>query len=350
VAEQAEIINVTRHVNIKTMRLKVKVLTPMFLGGSDGNAELRAAPFKAALRYWWRVLQGEVPKEALLKQETSLFGGVSEDAWKSRVSVYVKGNVTIEIPKMGNLLKIHHPEAERAKCQVDGPGYLAGMGHYDFRNGFKKRAILPGQRFELTVRYPVDQSDIIEKVIWLMNRFGTVGGRSRNGFGSFCFDTPNNVKVNCLPTIDFQQALRHKNNPYPHFLTKDHKGLTFWKLQELDTKDCSTLMRSLAEIYIRLRTSPFFKFNNGGPGNRHLLGYPIMNHNLRDWGGPGGRLPSQLRLMVKPDDNDDVNGFVLHMAHALPEDKKWFPELASEEEIWHQVHDFLDNHMTRITI
>ncbi len=322
----------------------------MFLGGADQNAELRPAPFKAALRYWWRVLQGETSRKDLLKKETALFGGVSDDAVKSRVLIHVTGSTKIDIPNMGKLKKIHHPEAEKAKCQVDGPGYLAGMGHYDFKSGFKKRAVLPDQKFELVVRYPAVENESIEKALVLMDRFGTVGARSRNGFGSFCFEGFNAEGVNRLPVIDFKEALRNTRHPYPHCLTKNQKGVTFWKLRDPDKKDCSTLMRSLAEIYIRLRTSAFFCFKGGGPGTRHLLGYPIMHHNLKEWGGPGGRMPSQLRLMVKPDGKDTQNGFILHMAHALPDDKRWFSGLAGQEEIWSRVHQFLDENMTRVNI
>lgn len=343
-------INVSRHVNTIKLPLKVKVLTPMFLGGADQNAELRSAPFKAALRYWWRIAKGGMDTDQLLHEETELFGGVSESPLKSRVSVSIKGDVNIIIPKSGKQKKIAHPEAEKAKHKVDGPGYLAGMGHYDFKKGFKKKAIAAGQVFELLVQYPSEHSKIIENALWLLNRFGSIGARSRNGFGSFYFENFNDRDMNCLSVVNFKVALRKDMNPYPHCLTGDELGLTLWKLPGTNQYDYDSLMRDLAELYIRLRTIPFFKFKNAGPGNRHLLGYPIMNHSIKEWGGNGGRLPSQLRLMVKPDGKDRLNGFILHLAHSLPDDKRWFPNLSSQEEIWKEVHGFLDKEMTRVTL
>ena len=41
---------------------KLKVLTPMFMGGadSDGEPELRAASIRGAMRFWFRAIAGAV--------------------------------------------------------------------------------------------------------------------------------------------------------------------------------------------------------------------------------------------------------------------------------------------------
>ncbi|SLM28432.1 hypothetical protein MTBBW1_1340005 [Desulfamplus magnetovallimortis] len=84
------------------------ILTPMFLGGSDGNAELRSPPLKNALQYWWRLTQGDIAPDELLAKEQALFGGVHEDktrkmeSLRSVVDVVVSGEVQKD--KKGNTI------------------------------------------------------------------------------------------------------------------------------------------------------------------------------------------------------------------------------------------------------
>lgn len=342
------LIDVSRDVNKKTLDLEVKVLTPMFLGGSTGDAELRSAPFKAALRYWWRIFKGAIDYNRLLQEETELFGGVKTDTVKSKVEVLASGFVKKEKPDMKNLKKVGHPEAERASHKVHGPGYLAGMGLYNFNRGFIKEAISPGEKFNLRVKCPEENTQDIIETLTLISSFGTLGSRSRNGYGSISFDKLEGFNSKDDSILDFAEVIRKEQNPYPHCLTKDDKGLLLWRLKKNDISEYGEILRELADIYIRLRTSSFFKFRGMGPGERHLLGYPIMNHNIREWGN--GRLPSQLRLMVKPEQNGRLNGFFLHIAHPLPSDKKWFTHLEKQEKVWQKVHEFLDKNMQRVTI
>ncbi len=78
-------INIARFIDRETVEFKVEVLTPMFLGGANGDAELRAAPLKNAIRYWWRITKGDIPHNDLRNQEQKLFGGVSGNATRSLV-------------------------------------------------------------------------------------------------------------------------------------------------------------------------------------------------------------------------------------------------------------------------
>lgn len=344
-------IDVSRYTNRKRQELAVEVLSPMFLGGSDGNAELRGAPFKAALRYWWRLTQGDIPCQELLRTEGRLFGGVhgNDTATKSLVDIVLQEKekgIRIEKPqKTGKMLP--HPEAERAGRKVPALGYLAGMGH--FQSGcYSRTAIMPGGEFTLQIDYPSDDSDI-ELAIQLMARIGTIGARSRNAFGSFQVTGINFDKE--LPVQSLDSVMRHGENPYPHTLVEDDTGLLLWKITSPAGNDYVDVMTQLAEVYINLRTSPDFKFDGKKPGRRHLLGYPIMNHSLDEWGGKGGRLPSQLRLFMKKHENTLV-GYIMHIAHPLPGNKRWFNELGSEIDVWKRAHAFLDgcNTLTRATL
>jgi len=92
-------INVSRFMSRETAEFSIEVLTPMFLGGADGNGELRAAPLKNAIRYWWRIVLGELSHQDLLKEEQSLFGGVTGEANRSLVDLVVKGSLIRDVDK-----------------------------------------------------------------------------------------------------------------------------------------------------------------------------------------------------------------------------------------------------------
>ena len=67
---------------MKSQICKLEFITPAFLSGADqGQAELRAASIRGALRWWFRVLGGT--KE----EETEVFGGVQGGATRSKVIV-----------------------------------------------------------------------------------------------------------------------------------------------------------------------------------------------------------------------------------------------------------------------
>ena len=51
-------VNIARFYRRERLQFDCEIVTPMFLGNSRQEAELRAAPFKGLLRYWWRVANG----------------------------------------------------------------------------------------------------------------------------------------------------------------------------------------------------------------------------------------------------------------------------------------------------
>jgi CRISPR-associated protein Cmr1 len=69
-----------RYYKRETIQLTCRVVTPMFLGNANGEAEWRAAPFKSLLRDWWR---GSPPKNdhigQLLGKESILFWSAGDD-------------------------------------------------------------------------------------------------------------------------------------------------------------------------------------------------------------------------------------------------------------------------------
>ena len=85
-------VTVARSHQRERITLDCTVLTPLFLGGAEQEATLSAAPFKAALRYWWRVsgVHRTSDPEELFHKESELFGNANPECGRSLVEVEVK--------------------------------------------------------------------------------------------------------------------------------------------------------------------------------------------------------------------------------------------------------------------
>jgi CRISPR-associated protein Cmr1 len=73
-------VTISRFYKREKLELDCEIITPMFLGNASQEAELRAAPFKGLLRYWWRVAEGAqfADHTELLAAENKLFGSPDE--------------------------------------------------------------------------------------------------------------------------------------------------------------------------------------------------------------------------------------------------------------------------------
>ena len=142
---------------------KLKVLTPMFMGGANprGEPELRAASIRGAMRFWFRAIAGAVtsdPRE-VYRLESEVFGNTEH---KSKVVVRVKTKFS--------------------------------------ENDFRKFRLLPHKAFKAWAIPPDKEFDIELKVegsrksreylklafysFWLSTALGGWGRRSRRGAGT----------------------------------------------------------------------------------------------------------------------------------------------------------------------
>ena len=86
--------DISRFVNHEEKNLELEFVSPAFLGNAYQAAELRSAPFKGMLRYWWRILHGAKYGKTIYDQEAKLFGS-TEGASSVRMSVFPAGDVNI---------------------------------------------------------------------------------------------------------------------------------------------------------------------------------------------------------------------------------------------------------------
>ena len=348
-------INVSRFINRRQADFSVEVLTPMFLGGADGHGELRAPPLKNALRYWWRLTMGDISGDELLSKEQKLFGGVKDEASRSLVDIVVSGDVKTDIGRDINIGFKENPEANNRNVSL--AAYL-GMGPVHFSGSIEKKPILPGQKFDFSVTYPQDHEEEIMDALSLFAVFGSLGSRSRNGWGGIhLVPAPKNTPFESMGRLykkygEEITTIFAKNKEYPFKLAynsgKNEKRLAMmWKIAQGER--WQDVMQTAGERYMDARqVLKFPKTKNKVVQKRHIVGYPVTNHPVEDWDKSNGRMPSQLRIVVRRT-KDIFYSYFLHLPHRIPHtwDEK---KLGSELSVWQELHTWLNKNCTYVPI
>lgn len=335
---------------MKTVKHTLRFLTPAFLGDAHQNGRWRTPPIKHELRHWWRVAYAadhsfSVSVAEMRREEGLLFG----NAWLE--GEFCKSQVRIRLSRWdeGKLRswqgleqnKVDHPEVQRTQFKV-GPHAYLGFGPLDGRGNTKlsekvNAAIQAQEAATLAIACPESAALRLEHALWLMDRFGTLGGRARNGWGSYhLLPSPpgRGEGGEGLPLRDWHECLKFD---WPHAIGQDEKGPLIWQTDP--HADWKSLMRTLAIVKVGLRTQLRFTTGRGAqhPEDRHWLAYPVTNHDVRTWGAM--RLPNQLRFKVRQTASGKLVGVIFHMPHLPP--PAFNPDRAAIERVWRCVHEFL---------
>lgn len=354
---------------MQTRQFQLKFHTPAFLGDATQSGRWRTPPFKAQLRQWWRVAYAAQQQFAVnVREMRDIEGRLFGHAWlendkddeghkvaarrsevRIRLSRWDEGKLT---QWAGPDVPVRHPNVHDrdGKEKPVGAQLYMGYGPLIFQQGTALKAnaaIQAGESAELAIAFPDDHAVVLDNALQLMHLYGTVGGRSRNGWGSYSLQAIESERH--PPTAAPCQALaKCLGSDWPYALGLDSQGPLVWQTQS--HKDWATLMKTLAQTKIGLRTQ--FDFNSGinatTPEDRHWLSYPVTNHSVKPWGG-NARLPNQLPFKVRPTADGQLVGVIFHMPHLPPADFR--PNLHTLERIWRQVHSHLDQTATlkRIT-
>ena len=344
---------------MQTQQYKIQFHTPAFLGDATQSARWRTPPFKAQLRQWWRVAYSAKQHFAVnVREMRDIEGRLFGHAWleddrdaqgnkvaarkslvRIRLSQWTQGK---ENQWSGNDNQIQHPNVHDrdGKQKPVGAQLYMGFGPLRFDKGTALKeaaAIQVGESAQLSVAYPESEAPLVEHALELMSLFGTVGGRSRNGWGSYSLTriTGEAMPRYALPTQTLEKCL---SIDWPHAVGTDMESPLVWQTQPHN--DWAGLMKTLAQIKIALRTQ--FVFTTGktqNPEDRHWLSYPVTNHPVTSWGN-NARLPNQLRFKVRPTEGGQLVGVIFHMPHQPP--KEFDPKPQTIERIWRQVHRHLD--------
>ncbi len=339
---------------------QIQFHTPAFLGDANRSGRWRTPPFKAQLRQWWRVAYAAQQQFAvnvceMREVEGRLFGhawlendqddqGNKVAARRSQVRIRLGRWDEGQLKSWQAASKVKHEEVG----MVDSHLYM-GYGPVLLPRGSREptlkanAAIQAKEQTELTIAFPDEQAQNLEHALQLMSLYGTVGGRSRNGWGSYSLTRLDGepMPVSATPTQALAQCL---GADWPLAVGANSQGALIWQTQA--HKDWTGLMRTLAEIKIALRTQTAFKFPHAQPDgqvhDRHWLSYPITRHDVNDWKRKNLRLPNQLRFKVRPTADGKLAGLIFHMPHKPPVD--FDPRPAELMRIWGLVHKHLDGY------
>jgi len=159
--------------DMKELNLRCKLITPMFMAGSDKETtELRPTEFKGMMRWWWRAIKAEDNIQKLKKEEAEIFGSIEKEG-KSKLYIRILTELN-ESDKIDYQLLPHH---KRNYCTIDEK--------INCKKAFERKAVKPEK--EIQIVFFVTQENLywIENLIYLAFILGGFGKRSRRGFGSF---------------------------------------------------------------------------------------------------------------------------------------------------------------------
>jgi CRISPR-associated protein Cmr1 len=345
---------------MKKLTFQLQFHTPAFLGDATQSARWRTPPFKAQLRQWWRVAyaaqrQFAVNVGEMRDIEGHLFGHAwlegDKDADGKKVAAR-RSEVRIRLNQWSEGKEtswasqdtpVAHPNVHDRDGNPKSVGAQLYMGFgplvFDKGTALKSNAAIQAkEKAQLAIAYPDADAPLIDHALQLMHLYGTVGGRSRNAWGSYSLIHATD-KIPQAGTAPIRALADCLKLDWPHAVGADAQGALIWQTQP--HKDWAGLMKTLAQIKIALRTQ--FAFNSGknasAPEDRHWLSYPVTNHSVTRWGN-NARLPNTLRFKVRSTADGQLVGVVFHMPHKPPAEFGSSPQTL--ERIWRQVHSHLD--------
>lgn len=312
---------------MKQLSYTVRFLTPAFLGNAEQNGQWRTPPFKALLRQWWRVAVARelnFKVDAIRRREADLFGVAAggNDSHKSRVRIRLdswnQGNLN-QAPDIGYVAMGKKP---KLAALYSGYGPVAPGSKLK-----ANAAIQAGAETLFRIAFPEGAG--IEQTIALMDAYGTLGGRSRNGWGSFQLEGEKpDLKAH---SQEWKAAMQLD---WPHALGKDEQGALIW--QSSPQPKWEDAMKLLAQARADMRRAV---------PDRLMLAYPDTKAVMPGW-KKDDRVPNSLRFKVRAEGKQFV-AVIFHMpcrpAEALwqklsPQKQQGFVACFSE------AHAYMDSH------
>lgn len=347
----------------KTYRLQLA--SPAFLGDADQKGTWRTPPLKALIREWWRIaVAPRVAYEvgALKTQEKGLFGTAADDGsdgnQRSKIwlalSDWRAGSCKQWEPGEARVTHDEVKDRNTGKVRPVGAELYLGYGPLVFQQGtqLKNGAALQAKVDENTLKlaHPEEHDEALTLALTLAHWFGTIGGRSRNGWGSLGWQALPGTPA--LPVLS-KAALEHTgctrplarclDLDWPHAIGTDAKGALVWRSKDT-FRDWREAMRFLAQTKIGFRVALGFV---GGqphrePQARHVLAYPVTHHKVPAWEGKDkdkGRLANTLRFKLQPEPDGSLRALIYHTPCKPTLPHQGVDLLGT----WQRVHDFLDN-------
>lgn len=348
---------------MKELSYKVTFTTPAFLGNAEQNGQWRTPPFKALVRHWWRIVKAKecgYDHSKLLEAENKLFGTAGESGKSQRSLVQFR------------LAEWRDGQLDNKKWSSETMSMLSSGVRSDVYLGFgaitsapkkqaqiKNTALEPDQSNVLVIRFapavsPAQVADVA-KAIALASDFGTLGNRSRNGWGSVNFTllaAPEGVSFD-----DYRQAVtaplaKCLAHDWASAIGTDDKGPLIWQ-----GRPVSNWREAVFEL-AKLRQSLRKAAKAGGTGRdikaSQVVAYPVTKGNNNAWDSKA-RIANSLRFkVILGAEKGSLIPIAVHIPAAVPtelvnkltkQDLDWLNQ--NELRIWQSLHAELDTMMSR---
>ena len=360
---------------------QVSFNTPAFLGNALQQAQWRTPPFKALLRQWWRVVKARelgYDVNKLRSAEGQVFGTASDDgpnkSLQSKVRLRLEphaddNKVVAWAP--GGLKQWPADEPREFHSEVGRPvgtDLYLGYGPLDYdkatrqarlgtskSSGQQRTAIADKVRMTLRLRLPETMTAEIEAAMQLAAWFGTLGSRSRNAWGSLHIEARSGTALLPLTAAALTSYTRELRDSlkldWPHAIGRDTRPFVWYTPERATWRE---VMKDLARTKIAFRTiaAPFPTERPGGLEARHLIAYPVTNHEvqLEGW-KKNGRLPNQLRFKLTRTPGNKLQGVLVHLPCGLPSPltKGIRGQRPDDGALWSAVHRVLDDPKHQLT-
>lgn len=324
-------INISRYVNTTELKFEVEFITPAFLGGADGNAEIRTAPFKNLIRRWWRIVNGNLNSDELWQKESELFGSTEKNP-ETENKIFGKSKIELKIVNNFPCQDLYSNDSEKNK--LNNFLYL-GYGPILNKQAETRRFIKPNSKIPMVLTVPKNERDSFINILSLINLFGSIGSRSRKGFGSisiipnedFNLSNLNKLKED-IPSLFLEHSKMINKKNYPFCIGKDGKGVLCWNTASpKDTYE--EVLNELTEIYRNVvKTAKENSSNNG----RIILGSATGIKGIDEI----KRIPSPLILKVVKS-GKKYTGRIFHLPFNIN------TEIKDQDKIWSAIYSCLDN-------
>lgn len=338
----------------------LQLASPAFLGGADQRGTWRTPPIKALIREWWRIaVTPELGYDVrqMKQHETRLFGTAADEAGgeshrsliRLALAHWHEGTCTTW---PGGEQRINHPEVQdrnTGRPRPVGSELYLGYGPLIFQQGTRLKnnaALQENETNLLRLALPDAELPNFQRAITLAHWFGTVGGRSRNGWGSMLWAAEDGtpalppLSTSALQASGCSRALKQcLELDWPHAIGSDSTGVLVWRSRET-FRDWHEAMSFLARTKIDFRTHLGFV---GGQSHReaqprHALAYPVTNHKVPNWEGNGkGRLANTLRFKLHAEPDGRLRALIYHTPC-----RPTLPHNLDLLDTWQRVHRFLD--------
>ncbi len=218
----------------------------------------------------------------------------------------------------------------RINNQVTSDLYLG----YGAINPTGRRQYLTDQeQAKLRLRFPSEHADCLGRTLGLMAWFGTLGSRSRNGWGSLQMATSDGNEIPELSHETLSPYLRELSDclklDWPHAIGMDNGRPLVWQSDPVDS------WMEAINVLAKLKKAMRDKAKDKNPeeiqiGGIHLLGYPVGGKfNL----GNSGRLATPIRFKVCKE-NNQYRCLAFHIPTDFPESLQDELNLNKESREW----------------